>query len=108
MAEHTPGPWEQQGRLIFAPEAPAMICQLSEPEAQFVEHMPVGLGSPRWAEAMANGAIIKAAPALLRLCEGMIAVLEAVLLEYPDYADETDWSVLAEAQRVVADVKGAD
>lgn len=82
MSKHTPAPWEQYGRQIFAPGinmvyAPAVnranICELSEPRAsKLVEHMPLELGSPDRDEALANGNLIAEAPNLLLAAKHVI------------------------------------
>ena len=70
------GPWEQAGSVIFAPDAKAMVCELSEPHgSQYVEHKAVDLGSKDWQLAMATGQLIVAAPDLLEACERAATLL---------------------------------
>jgi hypothetical protein len=69
MNEHTPGPWRQSGTVIYSPNT-GVICELStvHPADQAIHHVELELGSDDWDEAMANGALIKAAPDLLTAC----------------------------------------
>jgi len=63
--------WEQYGAHIFSPSEGRMICQMSEPEAQFVEHRPLEVGSPHWEEAMARARAIENVPLLLALTKAL-------------------------------------
>lgn len=70
---HTQGEWVHHGSMIFGmgtkepPVRGGVVCQLSEPHPDngLVHHDPIDIGSPGWDEAMDNGRLIKAAPALL-------------------------------------------
>lgn len=109
---YTNGTWEQSASIIHCENG--VICQLSEPrKTQYVEHYPVAISSPDWQEAMDNGKLIKAAPALLAaLTEGIgipvndsfAADLESVAWivedKYPDLRDK----LRAKAQAIRAAV----
>jgi hypothetical protein len=70
---HTKGTWKQSGTIIYA-EDNGVICQLSEIRTDtIIYHEEVGLSSPDWPEAMANGALIAAAPELLAALEKIAA-----------------------------------
>jgi len=73
MAEHSSGPWEQTGTIIWSPSSKAVVCNLSEPypDGYLVKHQELRLGSQGWDEAMANGSLVITAPALLALVEAV-------------------------------------
>ncbi len=71
MAETTPGPWTHSGRKVYAPgENGGNVCEVSEPRgSDYVEHVPVELGSKDREEAYANARLIAASPELLEACK---------------------------------------
>lgn len=82
MSKHTPGPWEQLGTMIWAPEAQSNIASLSRPRATvYVTYTPVDFGDPDREEIWANGKVLAAAPELL---ERLSALTEAIEGAAPD------------------------
>lgn len=74
---YTQGDWQQTGRIIHSENG--NICSLADPrKSDFVGDHPVEIGSPDWQEAMDNGKLIKAAPALLKACEAALAEMRNI------------------------------
>jgi hypothetical protein len=73
MTQHTPGPWEQYGSVVYSVNG--VICELSEPRAyDIVRHEAVDIGSKDWDEAMANARLITQAPELLQAAVKIAAI----------------------------------
>jgi hypothetical protein len=81
MAEHTQGPWERQGPIIWSPGGKGVVCELSEPRAasRYVEHHRAKPGSPDREEIEANGHLLLAAPKLLAACQRFLAAHQVVM-----------------------------
>jgi hypothetical protein len=105
MSKHTPGPWRQSGTVIYSPNT-GVICELStvHPADQAIHHVELELGSDDWDEAMANGALIKAAPDLLKAC---IALVDA---PYADWHSRVEAAIAARklAQAAIAKATGEE
>ena len=57
--KHTETPWKQSANMIVRyGEDGAIICQMSEPFAQYVEHRELGIGSKHWDYQMNNAQFI--------------------------------------------------
>lgn len=98
-AQHAPGPWKSEGRLVYRPgDNGSMICELSEPRATtYVAHRALEIDSKDADEAYANGRLIAASPALLKAAEEALSVLaglSAIVVSDPGH----DISVAASAE----------
>jgi hypothetical protein len=70
--EHTPGPWKTESTLIWAPDAKAVIAQVSELRtSDTVKFTPPSISSPDFHEIVANARLIAAAPELLGALEAI-------------------------------------
>jgi hypothetical protein len=57
MTNPTGGEWEQSANIIYSEQG--NICSLSDPHSyDYITHCTVGISSPNWNEAMANGKLI--------------------------------------------------
>lgn len=94
----TPGPWEQSGNIIWSPDN-GVICELSEiRKTGYIAHEGIGVTSPDWEEAMANGRMIAAAPEMLEALKGMREWARSFLMD--------DHPTVIEADRVIAKAEG--
>ncbi len=103
MAETTPGPWTHSGRMVYAPgENGGNVCEVSEPRgSDYVEHVPVELGSKDREEAYANARLIAAAPDLLESARVLLnACYEADVRE--ELAGEVDGSYMDAVGKAIA------
>jgi len=78
--KHTPGPWVRRGREIAKYGADwACIAVLCNPRQNIPDggapSEPLSADNPRFAEGIANGDLMKAAPAMLAALEAVRAFL---------------------------------
>jgi hypothetical protein len=71
--EHTKGPWKTEGTLIWAPDAKAVIAQVSELRAtDTVGFTTPSISSPDFHEIVANAKLVAQAPAMEALLTELI------------------------------------
>jgi hypothetical protein len=60
--------FHRNGRIIYDKLNHVVVCELSEPESEYIEHKPLGIGSKDRDLAEEHAQLIMAAPYAVRAC----------------------------------------
>lgn len=115
MAKWTPEPWERSGGNIWAGgEAGGNICQIGEPRVStLVSHTPLGLRSPDWDEAQANGdriiAAVNACASISTeaLAQGYVKEMVRVCKLIVSFGKRHPWTGLGDSKGYGVDLQAA-
>ena len=102
--KHTPGPWESDAAMVWAPGAQKVVCQASDPSplSGFVEHKTVAAGSPLLGEVFANARLIAAAPELLVALKDLLYQCRQL------HGEETQCLDFDQAEAAIAKAEGVE